>query len=71
LIPADFVTEAVHAYADHPDAEREIEAMIARADADMAAGRFITISSPEDSQALRAATLSRLRARLAQGSDAP
>lgn len=61
---ADFLTQAARLYADHLDAEDEIAAMVARADADLAAGRFTTIATPEDSQALHEIAMARLRARL-------
>ncbi len=48
-------------------ADAEILAMVARADADVAAGRFITVTGPADSNALHEATMARLRARLTAG----
>lgn len=49
---ADDVTAALRRYADHLDAEDEIAAIVERADADIAAGRFVTVSTQEDSDAL-------------------
>ncbi len=65
---ADYVTEALRAYADHIDAEDEIAAMSPRADADMASGRFVTIASTADGEALHERTMARLRARIRQDS---
>ena len=61
---ADYVVNALHAYAEHLDAEIEIAAMAVQADADMASGRFVTATSAEDSEALHASTVTRLRARM-------
>ena len=63
---ADFLAEAVRLYADHLEAEDEIAGMVDRADADMAAGRHVTVATPEDSQALHESAIARLRARLAE-----
>ena len=38
--------------------------MVNRADADMAAGRAVTVATPEDSQALHESAMARLRAPL-------
>ena len=46
-------------------ADAEILAMVARADADVAAGRFVTISGPADAEALHEAAMARLRGRIA------
>ena len=67
VYPLDSMT---HSLADQSDAaalNAEIVAMVARADADVAAGRFVTISGPADSEALHDATMARLRARIAAG----
>jgi Arc/MetJ-type ribon-helix-helix transcriptional regulator len=61
---ADYVANALSAYAEHLEAENEIATMAVRADADMAAGRFVTVTSTEDSDALHASTMARLRARM-------
>ena len=63
---ADFVAEALRAYCDHLDAEVEIAAMVVRADADMAAGRFVTVSSAEDREALHERVMTRLHTRVAE-----
>jgi Arc/MetJ-type ribon-helix-helix transcriptional regulator len=62
---ADFLTQAARLYADHLDAETEIGVMVERADADLAAGRYTVVATPEDSDALHQAAMTRLRARLA------
>ncbi len=63
---AEYVVEALRLYADHLDAEDEITAMVERADADVVAGRYVTVATPEDSQALHEGTIARLRAQLAE-----
>jgi Arc/MetJ-type ribon-helix-helix transcriptional regulator len=63
---ADYVADALRAYAEHLDTENEIAAMAGRADADMASGRFVTVTGPEDSEALHASTMARLRARISR-----
>jgi Arc/MetJ-type ribon-helix-helix transcriptional regulator len=63
---ADYVVDALHAYAEHIEAENEIAAMAVRADADMASGRFVTVTGPEDSEALHANTMARLRERMSR-----
>jgi Arc/MetJ-type ribon-helix-helix transcriptional regulator len=63
---AEYVVEALRLYADHLDAEDEITAMVERADADVVAGRYVTVATPEDSQALHEGAMARLRARLAE-----
>lgn len=65
LSVADFLAEAVRLYADYLDAQGEIAEMVERADADVAAGRFAMVATPEDSQALHEAAMDRLRARMA------
>ena len=65
LSEADFLAEAARLYADHLDAMDEIAAMVERADADVAAGRYAMVATPEDSRALHEAAMARLRARLA------
>jgi Arc/MetJ-type ribon-helix-helix transcriptional regulator len=65
---ADYVQEALRAYADHLDAEFEIAGMAGRADADMAAGRFVTVTDVEDREARHASTMARLRENLAADS---
>lgn len=62
---AEYVAEALRLYADHLDAEDEIAGMVERADVDMAGGRYLTICTPEDSEALHQRTMDRLRTSLA------
>jgi Arc/MetJ-type ribon-helix-helix transcriptional regulator len=62
---ADFLTQAARLYADHLDAVNEIGSMVERADADLAAGRYRMVATPEDSDALHRAAMARLRAQLA------
>jgi Arc/MetJ-type ribon-helix-helix transcriptional regulator len=61
---ADFLTQAARLYADHLDAENEISMLVERADADLEAGRYTVVATPEDSDALHDAAMTRLRARL-------
>lgn len=63
---ADYVMDALRLYAEHLDAEDEIAAMVERADASLAAGRFVTVATAEDSQVLHEDAMARLRARLAE-----
>jgi Arc/MetJ-type ribon-helix-helix transcriptional regulator len=65
---ADYVLEALRAYADHLKTETEIAGMVERADADMASGRFVTVTEAADSEALHASTMARLREHLAADS---
>jgi Arc/MetJ-type ribon-helix-helix transcriptional regulator len=60
----DYVVEALRAYAEHIEAESEIASMVGRADTDMAAGRFVTVTGAEDSEALHARAMGRLHARM-------
>jgi len=62
---ADFLVRAAELYADHLEAEDEIAAMVERADADVAAGRYATVVTQEDSQTLHEAAMARLHARMA------
>jgi Arc/MetJ-type ribon-helix-helix transcriptional regulator len=64
---AEYVATALRLYADHLDAEDEIAAIVERADADIAAGRYVTLTTQADSDALHEAAMSRLRARIAAG----
>jgi hypothetical protein len=61
----EFLLESARLCADCLDAEHEISAMVERADADVGAGRFVTVATPEDSQARHEAARARLRARMA------
>ena len=62
---ADFITEAVRLYLGYLDDDRPIGAMVERADADMAAGRFVTLVTPDDSEVVHRRTIERLSANLA------
>ncbi len=62
---AAFVAEAVRLYAGYLQTDRVIAAMASRADADMAAGRYSTISTPHDAEALHQRMMDRLRSSLA------
>jgi Arc/MetJ-type ribon-helix-helix transcriptional regulator len=66
---SDYVVRALSAYADHIEAEDEIAAMVERVDADMAAGRFITVTSAEDGEALHEGAMARLHARMARDTE--
>lgn len=65
---ADFLLRAGQLIAEHLDARDEIAAMVARADADIAAGNYVTVTSSEQSMGLHEARMDRLRARLEQDS---
>ena len=45
--------------------EAEMDALVERADADIEAGRFVIVITPEDSDALHVAAMGRLRVQLA------
>ena len=62
---ADFVAEAVRLYAGYLATENDIAAMVERADGDIAAGRYVTISALGESEAVHQRTLERLRTNLA------
>ena len=62
---ADFVAEAVRLYAGYLATESEIAAMVERADGDMTAGRYVTVSTPGESEAVHQRILERLRTNLA------
>jgi Arc/MetJ-type ribon-helix-helix transcriptional regulator len=62
---ADYVTAALRLYADHLDTEDEIASIVARTDDDIAAGRYVTVTTAAESDALHDAAMARLRARLA------
>lgn len=67
---AEYVAEALRLYAGHLEAEDEIVDMTERADADMALGRYVTISGLEDSEAFHQRAMDRLRVNLADGTPA-
>jgi Arc/MetJ-type ribon-helix-helix transcriptional regulator len=60
-----FLVEAARRFAEDLADEVEIAEMVERADADLAAGRYVMVSTPEESQARHEAAMGRLRARLA------
>jgi Arc/MetJ-type ribon-helix-helix transcriptional regulator len=62
---SEFLVEAARRFAEDLAVEDEIADMVRRADADIEAGRYVTVSTPEDSQALHDAAMDRLRTRLA------
>ena len=64
---ADFVAEAVRLYADYLQSGDDIAAMVERADADVAAGRYVTVATPGDSEAAHQQMVRHLRAKLAEG----
>jgi Arc/MetJ-type ribon-helix-helix transcriptional regulator len=63
---ADYVVAALRAYADHVEAEKEIVAMVDRADTDLAAGRFVTVTGAKDAEALHTSAMARLHARVSE-----
>ncbi len=67
---AEYVAEALRLYAGHLEAEDEIADMAERADAEMALGHYVTISSLEDSEAFHQRAMDRLRASLANDASA-
>ncbi len=62
---AAYVTEALRLYAELLDSDDEIAKIIERADADIAAGRYVTVRTQADSEASHKAAMDRLRAQLA------
>jgi hypothetical protein len=65
--PTDKIAPPLGAGSEATSADADILAMVARADADVAAGRFITVTGPVESDDLHEATMARLRARLSAG----
>ena len=63
---ADYIAEAVRLYAGHLETEDEVRAMVERADADMAAGRHVLVSTPDEGEALQRRVVGRLHANLAK-----
>lgn len=61
---ADFLLRAGVFLANHLDTEDEIAAIAAGADAEVAAGDYITVASHEQAEQLHQQTMARLRARL-------
>jgi hypothetical protein len=66
---ADFLAQAARFYAEHLEVMGEIAAMVERADADIAAGRYAVVADADDSRALHDAAMIRLRARMADRDD--
>jgi len=62
---ADYVAEALRLYADLLDSDDEIAEIVERAEADIAAGRYVTVRTGADSEVLHEAAMDRLRMRLA------
>jgi predicted transcriptional regulator len=62
-----FLVEAARRFVEDLAAEDEIVAEANSGIADAEAGRYLTISSPEDSEDLHERTMARLRDRLANG----
>ncbi len=60
-----YVENALRLYADHLEAEDEIADMVERADTDIVADRYVTVSTHEDNEALHQRMLARLQANLA------
>ena len=66
---AEFIAEAVRLYAGYLETEGEVMAMVERADADMAADGYVTVSTPEEGEALQRRMIERLHANLAKTAD--
>ena len=62
---AAYVTEALRLYAELLNSDDEIVEIVERADADIAAGRYVTVRTQADSEALHEATMGRLRVKMA------
>lgn len=60
-----YLEEAVRRYADELEAEDEVVAIANQGIADIEAGRYVLISTPQDSEALHQRAMSRLRTSLA------
>jgi Arc/MetJ-type ribon-helix-helix transcriptional regulator len=61
---AAYLEEAVRRYAEDLDAEDDIVAAAEAGIRDVEAGRYVSISSPDDAEALHDRTMWRLRGRL-------
>jgi Arc/MetJ-type ribon-helix-helix transcriptional regulator len=64
---SEFLVEAARRYAEDLELEDEIAAETKIGIADAEAGRYVTISTPEDSEALHDRAMARLREVLAAG----
>jgi Arc/MetJ-type ribon-helix-helix transcriptional regulator len=62
---AAYVTEALRLYAELLNSDDEIVEIVERADADIAAGRYVTVRTQADSEALHEAAMDRLRMKMA------
>ncbi len=62
---AEYLEEAVRRYAEDLEADDEIVAAAEAGIRDADAGRFVTIASPQDAEAMHASAMARLRTRLA------
>lgn len=60
-----YLEEAVRRYADELEAEDEVIAIANQGIADIEAGRYVLISTPQDSEALHQRAMGRLRTSLA------
>lgn len=63
---ADFLAEAVRLYAGYLEIRRDVAAVVMRADADMAAGKYMSVSTFEDGEAVHQRTVERLHTNLAK-----
>jgi Arc/MetJ-type ribon-helix-helix transcriptional regulator len=64
-----YLVEAARRFADDLEVEDEIVAEAQAGIADAEAGRYVTIATPEDADALHERTMARLRDRLAADKD--
>jgi Arc/MetJ-type ribon-helix-helix transcriptional regulator len=62
---SEFLIEAARRYAEDLEVEGDIVAEAEAGIADAEAGRYVTISTPEDAESLHKRTMARLRERLA------
>lgn len=67
---AEYVAEALLAYAEHIETEDEIAAMVERADRDIASGLFVTVATPEQHDMVHHDAMARLRASLSRDDSA-
>ena len=65
---AAYLEEAVRRYAAELEAEDDIVAVAESGIRDIEAGRFVTVATPEDAEALDDRVMARVRARLASDS---
>jgi predicted transcriptional regulator len=62
---AAYLEQAIRRYAEDLEADDEVVAAAEAGILDADAGRYVTVASPEDAEALHASTMTRLRTRLA------